>query len=382
MQRRKILKTILALALILALVMALAACGKKTEEPAQNPTEAKYKIGVNTWGSGAEAFDWHGDEALYVLNTVFGMEANRVSDEFTPDGTLKNVNNFVSAGVDGILMTCNQPSVLPTVSGAAANAKIPFVLGIFVGDPPDRQPLHDSNDFFGGAAEGNTYDDGYTMGKAALADGCKTAVILGGNLGDRPIDTRIDGFTLAFQTEGGGTVLDIARCDSPAEGLEKATALLSANRDADCIYGMVGDYAPGCLGAMEALGLTETKVYVSHAGSQTAQYIKEGKIAQATGGHDLAMHLAACMLINKLDGHPILAADGKPVYVEIKPFVLNQSNIDQFIRLFHNWSSTGNHVLSPTTLKNLLWRYNENVSYKDYEAYNSITLDKLENQTW
>jgi len=364
MQKGRILRVVIALALILAITLSLAACKPKQEE--QQPedlTQRKYTIGVNTWGSGADAFDWHGGEAVYALE-VFGSTVSRVSDEFTADNTLRNVQNFISAGVDGILMTCNQAPIFPTAAEAAANAKTPFSMMIFVGDPDQRNAINGVNEYFAGAVEGDTTSDGYLMGEAAIRDGHRTAVMVGGNLGDRPIDTRVDGFTRAFEA-GGGKVIDIARCNSPAEGKDKATALLSANRDVDCVYAMVGDYAHGAIGALDELGL-DIPVYASHlVGNAVVEHIRNGRIVQGTAGHDLSTHLAATLLINFLDGHPV-KDNGKSPDLTVKPFVVNMDNLDDFTDLFLNNSK---HVLSESFLKTLTYRHNPNVTIADYNNF-------------
>jgi hypothetical protein len=87
----------------------------------------------------------------------------------------------------------------------------------------------------------------------ALADGCKTAVIIGGNIGDNNMDQRSQGFREAFEA-GGGNVLDEAAAPT-LPSADKAEDMLSANKDADCLYAMVGDYIPGSLSAIDKLGL-------------------------------------------------------------------------------------------------------------------------------
>ncbi len=375
MNKSRIIRTALASALILALTLTLAACGnKQAEQQGQSSDDKKFLIGFNTWGSGTPTFDVMGDEIAYTLG-VFGMDGSRVSDDFTADKELQNIQNFISAGVDGITMQATAPPVLPQAAEACKTAKIPFVLGIFVGDDKDRAQISANNPYYLGAVGADLYQDGYLMGQAAAKGGHKTAVLVGGNVGDNHFEQRIAGFTKSFVEEGGGKILDIARCSSPAEGQEKANALLSANRDADCLYAMVGDYVPGSINAMDALSL-KIPTYASNVGKESLDYIKDGRVVEGGAGNDLAAGIAVALLVNKLDGHPIVDENGKAPELKTIPFIVNKDNVDDFISIFF---TEGSHPFTPEFLKTLLWRSNPDVSYKTFTDLmaNGIKLDAL-----
>ena len=372
----------MALAIVLAMGLALAACnggGNGSSPSSDDPTATKYKLAFNNWGQGAEVFDWHEDEIVYIVKDLLGMDIQTASDENSADGILRNVNNFVSAGVDGILMTCNLPELLPQLATSAKNAKIPFNLSIWVGNDDDRNALIDNNDYFTGSFYADTYAEAYALGKIAVADGHKTSVLVGANLGDPSIETRIEGWTQAFVTEGGGQILDIARCSGPPESKEKSGAMLSANPDADCMYVMVGDFFNGAYEAMQELGITpqDMIVYCSLCSTETSNYIKDGIIKDATGGHDLVCHLAVVALVNYLDGHPIVDANGKPPMLTLQPFLVNKDNADVYMDIFFDMTD-GQHVLKDDYLKSLLWRYNPDVKYQDYiDFLNNFSLEWL-----
>jgi ribose transport system substrate-binding protein len=379
----RIPKIALLAALVLALSLVVTACGQKQEEPRSDAGSGdgggtaaakSYVIGFNTWGAGNPTFDMMGDEIEYTLAT-YGMKGSRVSDDHMADKELQNVQNFISAGVDGIAMQIAADPVLPQAAEACLKSRIPFALGIFVGDDADRAAVAANNPYYVGAVSANLYHDGYLMGKAAAADGHKTAVLIGGNVGDIHFEQRIAGFTQSFVTEGGGKILDVARCTSPAEGQEKATALLSAHRDADALYAMVGNYVPGSINAMDILGLV-IPVYASNAGSDVVGYIQSGRVAAGGGGNDLPAGVAVALLINALDGHPILDENGKAPDLKINPFPVTKDNVDDFIAMF---DTAGTHPIAEDVLKSLLWRFNNNVSYKTFTdlAGSGLTLEAI-----
>lgn len=393
MKKSKTLRSVLAVSLVLVLLFALVACGKSNPPSSTPPATAstggespaankKYTLAFNTWGSGAEVFDWEAAEMKYVIETVFGMTAQGASDEFSPDGTLKNFQNFTSSGVDGILGLCNQTGVFPQCADVCVQSNTPFCMLVMVPTPEQRADQADNNPLYVASIDSDTTAEAYEIGKDAIKAGCKTAVLLMGNLGEWVSESRIAGFTQAFVTEGGGTILDTVRLAGPFDAPTGANNLLSANKDVDCIYGASGDYTAGMLSAADMLGLTNIRIYASHCAGESAEAIKNGQLTLGTGGDEINNDLAACLLVNYLDGHQILDENGKAPYMCVMPIILTSDNIDTFMSIYHSTATTGRHPLSPDTIKSLLWRYNPDVSYQDFINWCNPTIEKLSAQTW
>lgn len=366
----KFMKRTIATALALTLCLSLAACGGKDAGGSEGGES--YHIGFNTWGAGTATFDFMADVTTNALD-VYGATYARASDDHMADKELQNIQNFISAEVDGIIMQTTADPVLPQAAAECAEAKIPFVLAVFNGNDDDRAKINAENDYYLGSVNADMVAEGYIMGKAAAEDGMKTAVLLGGNVGDVHMEQRIEGFTKAFVEEGGGEILDAARCASPAEGQEKANAMLSANKEADCLFAMVGDYVPGAVNAMETLGI-EMPIYVTNANTDAIDYIKDGTVAAATTGNDLVCAVAAALMINYLDGHQILDENGNPPELKSVGFKVDAENVDDYQALFLD-----GHPFTDEVLETLVYRCNEDVDYayiKDFVT-NHLNLDTL-----
>jgi ABC-type sugar transport system substrate-binding protein len=347
------------IALMLAIALLFSACtsGGTTD----NGGQKTYKFGVNTWGSGVPVLDLFGDEAEYAVKDAFGMTDQRASDDFTADKELSNVQNFAAAGVNGMILQAAAVSTVPQIGQVCLDAKIPFVFHVFIGDDADLDVLADNNSYYVGAIDADMVRDGEEMGKAAYENGARTAVIIGGNVGDNNMDQRYDGFKKGFEGLG-GTVLEQARCTDNSECLQKATAMLNAYPDVDVLYAMVGDYVPGSIQAIKDLGLS-TKVYMSCVDEASANLIKSGDIVMGNDGICLASSIAPTLLLNYLDGHPILDANGKPPRLRTIPFRVTAENADAYLSVF---AAKGVHPVTVDVLKNLLYRNNPNVTYQDY----------------
>jgi ABC-type sugar transport system substrate-binding protein len=372
-------KLAILLALVLAFSVFAAGCGSKKPEPSPAPggdAPAKsYKIGVNVWGSGVPVLDAFGDNAEYALKAL-GNTTMRASDDFNAEKETANVQNFCAAGVDGIALQAAAVTNLLQMGDICKSAKVPFVLFTFIGEEPDREKLRENNPYYVGCIDADMVTDGKEVAQMALADGCKTAVIIGGNIGDNNMDQRSQGFREAFEA-GGGKVLHEARCTDASECPTKAEDMLSAYKDVDCLYAMVGDYIPGSLSAIDKLGLKgKIKVYMSCVDKTSAEYIKDGTIQAGNDGIMLASLIAPTLLQNYLDGHPILDENGKAPHFQTHPFKVDKNNVDAYMSVF---TTEGVQPVTEEMLKNLCYRYNPDVSYQTYVDLmnNGLTLNAI-----
>lgn len=372
---------ILALILALAMVFSLAACSGNTTTTTPPATDAgngstaaaSYTIGINTWGSGVPVLDMFGDAKEYTLTTL-GHKVNRMSDDFTADKELKNVQSMCAAGVNGIVFQAAAVSTVPQIGVECANAKIPFAFDVFVGENPDLDALAASNEYYCGAIDLDMVSDGAAVAQMAYDNGCRKACMIGGNIGDNNMDQRSEGFTKRF-TELGGEVLFEARCTDNSECPTKATDMLSANKDADCVYCFVGDYIEGTLTAINNLGLEGVQVYVSCVDEATAKYIQAGTVMGGNDGISLASYISCTLVLNALAGHKIVDANGKAPRLSTHPFQVTQDNVDNYMKVFFSDEA---HPFTKGMLEDLLYTSNPNVSYQDYvDLVANINLDYM-----
>jgi len=321
-----------------------------------------YQFGVNTWGAGVPMLDSFGDGAEFSSHAL-GNTTIRASDDFTADKEIANVQNFASSGVDGMVLSAAAVTTLPQIAQTCSDAKIPFVLQTFIGDDKDIATLADSNEYYVGAVDSDMVYDGQVIGQKALDDGMKTAVIIGGNIGDNNMDQRTQGFKDVFE-KGGGKVLFEARCTDPSETATKAEDMLAANKDVDCLYALVGDYVPGSLSAMDKLGLTgKINVYMSCVDEASAKLIKDGTIKLGNDGITLASYIAPTLLQNYLDGNRILDNSGKAPRFRTIPFLVTQDNVDAYMSVF---CSPDTKPFTEEMLNKLIVAQNPDVTYQTY----------------
>ncbi|MBR2831478.1 MAG: substrate-binding domain-containing protein [Oscillospiraceae bacterium] len=379
------IRRIIAVLLVLVMALSLAACGSKDSGGSASPAPAAsdsgsadagktYTIGINTWGSGVPVLDMFGDAVEYTLTTL-GHKVNRMSDDFTADKELQNAQNMCAAGVDGIVFQAAAVSTVPQIGVECAKAKIPFSFDVFVGEDPDLEKLAESNEFYCGAIDLDMVSDGAAIAQMAFDNGCRKACMIGGNIGDNNMDQRSQGFTEKF-TALGGEVLAEARCTDNSECPTKALDMLSAHKDADCVYCFVGDYIEGSLTAIGNLGLKDNiQVYVSCVDEGTAKYIKEGTVMGGNDGISLACYISSTLVLNYLAGHKIVDANGKAPRLSTHPFRVDQNNVDNYMKVFFSDSAA---PFTKSMLEELVYTYNPDVSYQDYvDLIANINLDYM-----
>ena len=377
----KKLKAIVVLVIIAALITGLAACngssGSSTPSPGESggssglPTK-QHLIGCNTWGT-MPILMMYGDECEYALHTL-GMTTSRASDDNNPDKELQNVQNFISQGVDGIALQGAGATVIPQIATECLNAKVPFAMYNFPPRDDFYQDMSANNPYFAGAVVSDLRADGYILGERAIADGHRTACMIGGNIGDPNMDNRSGGFRDAFEA-GGGSIVGEERCNDNSECLTKASSMFSANRDVDCVYIMVSDYVEGTMTALETLGIEGVDAYLSAVNTISADYVRDGRIVAGSGGTAFSCNVGPTLLINLLDGHAIRDENGNAPFIRIPTSIVTQENIDKYMQAFFGDSP----AVSEEVIRRLCYRFNPDVTYQTYldVIANELTVDAI-----
>lgn len=329
-------------------------------------TNPSYTIAFNLFGSGAYPLEIILKEVKYAM-PFFGCKVDVVDNEFTVDKMLPDLQSQLAKGVDGASILAVADSLFEPMADACAQAKVPFAL--YDKTPTDQAVIDalSNNKYFVGSISNQEFQAGFDLGKKAIADGNKTAILIRAAIGDYSMDQRDAGFTEAF-TAGGGKVLGKAICANPTEAVAKANDLLTAYPTSDCMYGVGGDFAAGGLSALQSRTDVnqKMKIYVTDISPDWAQKLADGVIAGVNGGQWVTAALVNTLLINYLDGHPILDNNGKAPW--FKTFQLVDLPADK-AKAFIDMMSANGSPISEDEYKSLLYRYNPDVSYKTYEDF-------------
>ncbi len=381
------MKRLLAVFLVLSLGLSLVACagdgGKTTttsptttkngaaeSETAQpaDPTKVKYNIGYNNLGAGVWSLDHTESECRNMVETILGMTLTAKSADFTADQLQIDCQSLISSGINGMMYFGTFNTLTPAISDLFKETKTPFAMW-------DQMPYDEglnavmSNPYFAGAFGSDHYSLGASQAIYAYEAGCRNALVLSGAVGDTAQDNRTKGFSDKF-AELGGKVLMVTRCGSTSEATEKADDLVAAyTNQVDCTWGGQADYALALYNACVNFGISEkVKYYCCDMNQTLLEYVRKGIVSSDCGIKTAS--LAATLLINYLDGHPILDPNGKAPIFYLGAFQVTAENADEFARIWYE-----EYPFTMAVYEKLLWRFNPDVSYQTY-------VDFINNYSW
>ncbi|HAL74009.1 MAG TPA: hypothetical protein DCM45_02820 [Clostridiales bacterium] len=360
------------LMVIIAIVAAMALFAGCTGTPGTTapPTDKTFSVGYNNLGQGVPALDLIEAEGRYV-NTILGNKFTVVNDEFQADKLQKDIQSLISSGVNGIMLFGWVPTAIPGISDMCQQAKVPFV--IFDQIPRDEEQKANllKNPYYAGSVGIDNTTSAANLAKIA-AEKYKTALIIGGAVGDIVHDARFAGFKQAFEAAG-GKILGEAHCTDPSEATTKGEDLLAAHPEAECIYALTGDFATGMITALGNKKL-EIPIFASDIVAASLADINSGKIEVGQGGCSIATSMAAILLQNYMDGHPIKTTDNQaPYFGNIVLFEVRAKDTADYKKYF-----VDGNPFTEKQIKSLSYRYNNKVDYKAFMDFiDSYSIDML-----
>lgn len=318
------------------------------------------KLGLNNFMKGIYSVDIL-ENAFAETCKGLGINTMIVNDEGKVEKTVQNVDNMISAGVDGIVFFGISDTLFPVVSQKCEEAKVPFVCYDHMPSDENLEILQ-ANPYFKGVVATKDYGTGQNMGQHAASLGLKKALVITGKMTDPTHSARTNGFKDTFEAAG-GTVLDIAwDAENLADATAKANDLMTAHPDADCIYATNGDYGSGTIQAMAQHPEVKAKLFVTDLDPDILNGLKDGSISASNGAHWINVNFATTLLVNALLGNELKDENGKAPVLVAPVMTLPSEMVDLYDRF---WLKS--QPFSADELKQFVVTWNENVSLKDYE---------------
>lgn len=369
------------IAMVLVISMALVACGGNTtgdnnntgnntgDKGNQNQVDenggtgkavTELKLGLNNFMKGIYSVDIM-ENAFAETCKALGVQTMIVNDEGKVEKTVTNVDNMISAGVDGIVFFGISETLFPVVSQKCQDAKVPFV--VYDHMPSDENlEILKANPYFKGAVATRDIGTGRNMGEHAASLGLKRALIITGKMADPTHSARTNGFKEAFEA-GGGKVLDIAwDASNLADATAKANDLLTAHPDADCVYSSNGDYGSGTMQALAQHTNVDAQLFITDLDPDILAGLENGTVSAANGAHWINVNFATTLLLNELLGHGLREGDGSAPILVAPVMALPSEMVELYDKF---WIKS--QPFSGEELKQFVVAWNEDVTLQDYE---------------
>ncbi|AKN18053.1 sugar ABC transporter substrate-binding protein [Mycobacterium haemophilum DSM 44634] len=304
--------------LILGLLLAiLPACGS-------SGPHHKLMIGVSYPTANSpfwNAYTRFIDEGGHQL----GVDINAVSAEEDEQKQLSDVENLISQGIDGLIVTPQSTSIAPTLLWTAAKAKIPVVV---VDRYPGYAPGQNKNADYVAFLGPNDEKAGSGIAEALIAEGGSKFLALGGMPGNSVAQGRKAGLKSALTAVGDQLVQFQYAGDSEDKGLAAAENMLQAHPtgDANAIWCFNDNLCQGAIKA--ARNANREKEFVFGGMDLTPQAIaaiENGYYTVSFGAHWLEGGFGLAVLYRKIHGQ-----DPVEQVVKLDLLKVDKSNVAKF----------------------------------------------------
>ncbi len=376
------MKKILAMILAVCMVFALCACGESSQPAAASsggsstpaassgdssaPAETQEwdsgrTIGMNLFVAGTPTFEIFA-QLTRVFTDALGDTVETFNDQQDINQVQADAETMVNFGCDGVIWWGVMDPFFQVGSPTYNNAGVYFAFNDCAPMGEELRAEIQDMEYFAGSCSSNNYLLGTQMGEAAVADGCKVALIFANEIGSTVVD-RANGFKEVFEAAG-GKVVEVSHVSAAGgEHIEATRNFLATYPEIDCIYGVSVDYITGASTITAGLD-HEVKLYGTDVNAEVLPRLLDGTFAGLNGGHWCGTYLSAALLLNAMDGHTILGADGKPLYLYAPSVVVTPENADSYQKYFID--DIPYHY---EDVAYMLYRNNPDVSYKDYEDF-------------
>lgn len=242
-----------------------------------------------------------------------GVDINLVSADENEQKQLSDVQNLISQGVDGLIITPQSTSIAPALLRAAAQANIPVVV---TDRYPGYDPGQESNADYVAFLGPNDEQAGRGIAEALIAAGGSQFLALGGVPGNSVAEGRKAGLEAAMADSGDQLVQFQAAGDSEEKGLAATENLLQAH-PAGTVNAVWCFNDNLCMGGIKAAQNANRADQLVFGGMdltpQAITAIENGTYTVSFGGHWLQGGFGLAILYDKINGkdpiEPIVKLD-------------------------------------------------------------------------
>ena len=332
------------ISLLLAAVMLLSLCACSTGKPAEtkgsdNPastgsttpaaTGEKLTIGVQIWSTD-DILGGHTKQMLDAAGKVWNVDFQFDTPAYSADAQIASIENFIAAGVDGIMsVDCDESTTVQNASLCKA-AGIPYITVYRRVDDPANKAELEKNEFFLGEIANSDYELGVSLAQAVI-DAGKTKIAYIKTPNGNAMDAREQGIsdTLAKAGIEVETTCTLPDSYEASEWTNFVENILNVYPETDCILMSCGSNGgiDAAIAKIATMGFAETCTTACvDSPDGAAECIADGSLL-AVGGqiYNSALY-GAVIMVNYLQGHPL--AQGIVDYPQLQPIISGSEEAD------------------------------------------------------
>ena len=298
------MKKLLALLLVTVMALGMVTCAQATAEAPH------YKIGVLN-RSVEDAVTSSVKHLLDHAADALNCELTYATGNFDVEGQLKDVENLIAAGVNGIMVMPTVDAGIPKYFDACKTAGIPMVQFYrYIVDEDNRAAL-EAEPLYLGTSMPDDVKAGEKMVQLLKDAGATNVAMIGSAPGNDATDARQKGFAQAFDA---GVATKIAEYiiplgnQSAQQWSEATNNFLTAYPEMDGIVMSVGAAggSEATIAAIEQKGAAgKVKLALFDVPANSTEAFEKGILCGVANGMHLDPMISLILMVNKLNGTPL-----------------------------------------------------------------------------
>lgn len=245
------------------------------------------------------------------------------------DQQLKNMQDLVSQGVDGIVFGPITAELGPALLQVCDRAGIPCAA---MARRPSIEPDADNADHYAGYVVADDRGDGAASAQALADAGAKTVVAMSGLQGNSVADGRMEGFLEAASEIGLDVVSTHRPVELPEDGLETTTNFLAElpGPGFDGLFAFNDSSAVGAIEALTGAGADNAVAVAAIDGTaEGVRAVEEGNLVQTVGGEFINGGFATVLVYDAIHGH---TRENRGIVLNILP--VTEDNVAEYREQF------------------------------------------------
>jgi ribose transport system substrate-binding protein len=321
-------KLIAVLALVLGASALVFAKGTTRNSGSKHKTNERLLIGCNNYLKGIYSLDIL--EKNFVTTCMsLGVDPMVVNDEGKIENCVTNVDNMISAGVDGIVFLGISDTLFPVVARKCEAAGVGYAFYDHMPSPKSLA-MFAKNPHFAGIAATSDLATGKNIADYAVKIGLKKAIVVTGETTDTTHSARTNGFKKTFEAAGGKVLAEGYGTVTIADGMARANDLLTAHPDIDCVYATNGDLGTATIEALKKHPGVHAKLLVTDLDPDILSGLKNGTVQAANGAHWVNIDYTTALLVCQLKGYNLKKPDGTAPVLIVPVMTLPNSYVDLY----------------------------------------------------
>ena len=292
------MKKMVALIITLALLLAIPTCMAQAEEG------KRLKIGYTFWDLPIAGIVIDGANQIKLAAEALDVDlVFNHSMDLTAEGIIAAAEDFVTSGVDGLIVVNFSEASMVTIGNVCAENGVPFIQAYRTLEDPDISAQLEANPYYVGRVHEDEYTAAYELAKKLAATGAKKVCMFSSNHGDTTYETRAQAYRDACEEFGMELLIEQWDIPDDATATETIVNVLNAYPEIDGILTVKCNFVPYIVTAEEQVGITDWLPIVGVDFDTTlGENITNGQITAVAGGHQADGAFALTLLVNAIRG--------------------------------------------------------------------------------